>query len=439
MPERGNAMEPREAPEKPKEADSLASAYLELGSLLFKSGATTQRIIDSASRAAKVLGDESKPQMMISYDMLAVSREDERGRHVLMAPGLVLSGVDVTILTGVSKLLGKKPFGKPSVSAFRRSLEAVRRIAKPYSLPLLTMAAVAASVGFDLLNGGDALSLCSAIPAAIAVFLLRRGLLAEGHNFHMATLLGALAGGVVASAAARLSGTATPEIALIAALLFLVPGPAMINGGVDILRSHNTMGVARVAFTIALVSMITLGMALAMVVMPPPPDLDAAAKAAAKAVAKPWLLRILCDAALGALAAWGLGILNNTHRRILLAFALCGAVARGGRAIGLELGTDVVTATLMGTALSTVLAMRLSRLTFAPSYVMAVVASLSMVPGLFAIEGLRGLFDIAVSGANPELVAATAQTLLKAILISGALIAGVIIPIMAVDRNSPRI
>jgi len=418
------------------ESEACLDAYLELGSTLFKSGATTQRIIDSAAKAAEALGDPHKPQMMVSYDMIAVAREDESGRHVRMTPGSVFSGVDVTVLTGISKLLGKRNPGQASAQELRRSLAAIRRIAKPYSLILLTIAAIAASVAFDLLNGGDLLSLVSAIPAAIAVFLIRRALLGAGHNFHVATLLGALAGGLTASLAARLSSTSTPEIALIAALLFLVPGPAMINGGVDILRSHNAMGVARVAFTVALVSMITLGMALAMVVAPPP----LAVAAMAKAAAKPWALHIVFDAALGALAAWGLGILNNTHRRILLAFAVCGAAARGGRAIGVELGMDVVSATLAGTTLSTIVSMRLSRITFAPSYVMAVVACLSMVPGLYAIEGLRGLFNIAAStAASPELVAATAQTLLKAILISASLVAGVIIPIMIVDKNSPRI
>jgi uncharacterized membrane protein YjjB (DUF3815 family) len=132
-------------------------------------------------------------------------------------------------------------------------------------------------------------------------------------------------------------------------------------------------------------------------------------------------------------------MLNNAHKRTLLAFILCGAFARAMRTIPLHFGIDIVSSTLIATALSTIVATQVARVSFAPAYIMSVVAVLSMVPGLFAIEGINGLFAIASGNASAELLASTAQSILKAVFISASLIAGIIIPMLLLDRNSPRI
>lgn len=413
-------------------AEERSNIYLELGSLLFKSGATCQRVVDSIRRAAELLGDRKPPHVLVEYDALILEGSADRIR---MNQARGFAGVDVAVLTAISRFLrGNRP-GSLSVEDFRRKLPELAGSPPHYSRPALFLAAVMASIGFDLLNGADLLSLGAIIPAALTVYFLRGMLTRNSFNLYVATLVAVVCGGLVASLGARLTGTLTPQVAFIAPMLFLVPGAPMINGGVDLFRNHNNMGLARVSFTTLIVSMIALGLALACAILPPPAN---PAVALAKA-APPALVKILADGLLGALAAGGLAMLNNAHRKTLLAFILCGFLARALRAVAMQAGIDIVTSTLIATTLSTLVSTQVARAFFAPAYIMAVVAVLSMVPGLFAIEGLNGLFAIASGPASPELLAATCHSLMKAVFISAALVAGVIIPILLSDRSSPRI
>ncbi len=415
-----------------KAAEERSAIYLELGSVLFKSGATCQRVVDSIRRAAELLGDKRPPHVLVEYDAIILESASDRIR---MSQAKGFAGVDVSSLTAISRFLRGATPGSLSASDFRKVISSLTSSPAHYSRPLLFLAAVMASVGFDLLNGADLLSLGAIIPAALTVYFMRTSLIRNTFNLYAATLVAVALGGLVASLGSRLTGTLTPQVAFIAPMLFLVPGAPMINGGVDLFRNHNTMGLARVSFTALIVAMIAFGLAIACAILPPP---SAPLPGLAK-IAHPLLFEILRDGFLGALAAAGLAMINNAHKKTLAAFIFCGFLARALRAAAMHYHIDIVTSTLIATTISTIVATQVARAFFAPAYIMSVVAVLSMVPGLFAIEGLNGLFAIASGPVSPEALAATAQSLLKAIFISASLVAGVIIPTLLLDRNSPRV
>ncbi len=417
----------------PQDAAGLRiSTYLELGRLLFKSGATSQRVADSIKRLAAITGDKTPPHVLVEYDAIIIETADGKLR---MDQAKGFAGIDVSTLTIISRLLKRPLEGVKDILAFRDELRKALEGVRSYPHSALLFAAAIASVGFDLLNGADLLSLWAVIPAALIVFQLRSMLVKNAFNLYFATSAAVLAGGLLSSIVARHCGSATPAVAFIAPMLFMVPGAPMINGGVDVFRNHNQIGLARVAFTFNIVAMIALGLAIAHVILPPPLAPPPTAPAAPHSLP----LKMLIDGALGALAAGGLAMLNNAHRRGLAAFVLCGFLARAFRAAAMHFGADIVSATFIATVLSTIIALQVARLFFAPGYIMAVVSVLSMVPGLFAIQGLNGLFDFCAGPASPELLAMTAQSLLKALFISAALVAGVIIPILILDKNEPRI
>jgi uncharacterized membrane protein YjjP (DUF1212 family) len=130
------------------------------------------------------------------------------------------------------------------------------------------LAAGCAGAAFCIVNGGDPVSwLCSFVAGAF-IFAVRRTLAARGFNFHLTVFAIALAGSLVAGLLAGITQTVTPAIALIAPVLFLVPGVPMINGGVDIVDNHVTMGSARIGFTVAVLVALCLGVGFALPLLP---------------------------------------------------------------------------------------------------------------------------------------------------------------------------
>lgn len=413
---------------------SMVEAYLALGRLLFKSGASTQRIIDSIAHVGRRFGDHRELHVLVTYDAIVVSATSGETHRMKMDQAKGFAGVNVAALLGVSRLTRGLPRSAPTPAAFCEEVERISKIGHLYGLTALAFAAAIANIGFGLLNGADVPALTAIAPAAIWVFLLRTFLLRRDFNLYAATLLAVWSGGLMAALLSNWARTTTPEAAFIAPMLFLVPGLPFINGGVDIIRNHNSMGVARVTFTAMVVATITLGLALAMPLCPLP-------SSTAAAYAGGWLSKCLGNAGWAAMAAVGLAMLNNATVRTLPAFALCGAVARLGRELCVHFGADPVTGSLAGTALCAALAILMERRFTVPAYIFAVVGVLPMVPGLFAIKGLEGIFQIAASQGSPDpaLVASAFQMFLKAFFISCALVGGIIFPIMFADRTKPRI
>ena len=60
----------------------------------------------------------------------------------------------------------------------------------------------------------------------------------------------ALLSGVVGGLAIKLGATRTPALTLVAPAMILVPGVPLINGILDMIRNHVTVGLSRLCFKI---------------------------------------------------------------------------------------------------------------------------------------------------------------------------------------------
>src|SRR5206468_1156225 len=105
------------------------------------------------------------------------------------------------------------------------------------------LAAGCAGAAFCVLNGGDPISwVCSFIVGTV-ILGIRGPLAARRFNGHLTIFTIAATGSLLAAVLGLLTHTTTAPIALVAPLLFLVPGVPMINGGIDIVRNHVTIGI----------------------------------------------------------------------------------------------------------------------------------------------------------------------------------------------------
>ena len=408
--------------------------YLMLGRMLFQCGATTQRIIDSIQHLHDHLGTE-EIHVLVSYDAILITTTSGENFRTKIDQSRSFASVNITQLMEISRYLRGLKDRELNVSGVRGELERIRSMKGNFKLIPLLVAAGLTNVGFGFLNGGDTAALSIVFFSAIVIFMARHLLLGRGMNLYPATLLAVIAGGLVASAATRCGVTATPIAAFVCPILFLIPGTPMINGGMDVLRNHNAVGLSRMAFTIFMVLTISMGLAGAMAIIPLPTPTS-------HNIPLGLPLSVLLDGLFGAVAASGLAILTNAPWRTIPLFAVCGAASRLVRTGMVALGIDPVASALMGTIACTIIAVLISQRSMVPRITLAVTGVLTLVPGFFIIRGLKGLFLLSRTMGNPppgaEIVM-TLQCVLAALFISVALIVGILFPLMILDRLNQRI
>lgn len=410
-------------------APHVVDLCLLLGRMLFNFGATAKRIQDSVAYLARHLG--CKVDMLVSYDALLITVNDGATFRTRIDSARRFAGLNLLGLARVSACLRGLPHSESSLEAIERALCAIRDTPPVHSVAAQTLAAGCAGAAFCVVNGGDPASwLCSFIAAAF-IFAIRRPLATLNFNVYLTLFAIALSGSLLAGLLGRMMQTSTPAIALIAPLLFLVPGVPLINGGIDIVRNHVTLGVARAGFAVAVLAALCLGLGLTLDLVPPRISLPLALPA-------PWDMVLLSLAA--AVAAGALACLNNGSVSLIMLCALGGLTGRLVRALLSLSGIDVITASLIGVISSTlVVGFIADRLRWS-AVVAGVMAALPMVPGYFAIAGMHSLLSFAAaSAADPQQLSAGLQALLRALFISIALVVGVIGPVIILQRNTKRV
>ncbi len=400
-----------------------------LGRILFSFGATAQRIQDSITCLARYLG--CKVETLVSYDALLITVNDSEGFRTRIDSARGVAGLNLLGVTRVSKLLRDLPHSQPSAKELEQTLCAIRDAPHIHRVALQALAAGCAGVGFCIVNGGDPASwLCSFVAGAF-IFAIRRPLAAWKFNIHLTLFAIALAGSFLAALLARLMQTATPAIALVGPVLFLVPGVPIINGGIDVVRNHVTIGIARVGFALAVTVALCLGVGLTASILPMRIN---------SPFSLPGAWDILLVSVAGALAAGALACLNNGDLPLIALCALGGLTGRLVRALLTRGGLDLISASLIAVLCSTLVVGFIAERLRWPSVFAAVMAALPMVPGYFAIAGLYSLLTFAAAHTpDPVQLSVGVQALGRAIFISVALVIGVIGPVIILQRQKERI
>jgi uncharacterized membrane protein YjjB (DUF3815 family) len=109
----------------------------------------------------------------------------------------------------------------------------------------------------------------------------------------------------------------------------------------------------------------------------------------------PAIVHVLAQAAFGAIAAAGFGVLFNFGWKVLAWGSVSGAVALAARTIGLDLGWTLEGASLAASALVTTLAVVVLRrhLRISASAI-AIAGCIPMIPGAFFAQALIGTFNL---------------------------------------------
>jgi uncharacterized membrane protein YjjP (DUF1212 family) len=418
-------------PDRPERADasSVVGPCLQLGQVLFSFGATAQRVLDSVTRLARSVG--CQVDALVSYDALIITVDDGRTFRTRIDSSRRGSGLDLLGLARVSELIHALPSSRNGLQEFTRILHSISAGPPIHGFGVRAAAAGCAGLGFCIVNGGDPASWICSFAAALVIFVMRGALATRGFNVQLTVFAVALAGGLLAGLLTCLVQTATPVVAVVAPVLFLVPGAPMINGGIDIVRNHLSLGIARLGYTMAVIISLCLGVGAAVRLVPLPMN-------SGFLLPYPW--DIVLYSVAGALAAGALACLHNGGLSLIVVCAAGGLVGRLVRALMGVAGLDMISSSLIAVLCSTLLVTFIAERFRWPAVVASVMAALPMVPGSFAMTGIHSLMSFAAGGhADPILLTNALQALARALFISIALVVGVIGPVVIFQRGTERV
>ena len=405
--------------------------YLTLGRLLYESGATVQRISDSVQYCARSLGDKDV-HVFVEYDAIEVSRREDGTTQVSMHVFRQPLKTNITIIQEVSRMLAATASKGCTLESLEKRLHTLEKQPAVYPALLIILAVGMACAAFAYLNKADSACLWIVLIAGSMGMATRLYVTPRSPNLYLTVLLSALAASLVTVLLLPLSHTTTPAISILSSVLFLVPLVFLIDGGLDIIRDHNSCGIARItSFTM---QMLVISAAILLPLSFIYQGLDTPGGGTLT------LAEILLGIAGAGIGSVGFAIMMNMPRVALAGSFLCGCTARGIREIAIIHGFDPLISIFCGMVAATLLAFLFADLTRVPEVMIAITAALPMSPGLSTIKGLDGLYLLAQPGlvVSPALIGSTVQNCIYAAGISLALIAGIILPLF-LRMAQPRV
>lgn len=241
--------------------EAILQTALAVGVQVHRSGGYTARTDASMKRVALALGaDKADPAITATLVGLTVTKNDWSRTAFRSA---VFAGVDFSELTELSRL-SKHADGK-SPEQVRAELEHIKATSKRYGLPVVIPAVGVGSAALAALYGADPAGMVIAGVAGAVGAMLRSWLMKRHFKPFIFSALCAFLSVMIVI---LLKGiTSTPEAALAASILYLVPGVPLLNGTADLLTGFYLNGLVRltmssvvfVGASVGLLAALTLG------------------------------------------------------------------------------------------------------------------------------------------------------------------------------------
>ena len=227
-----------------------------------QSGGDTNRTSGIIRRLALALG-AARADTVISAINIGVTVEKNGTRETAFrkAPHM---GANFAMLTAVAHVVESVEAGLVSAADVRSQLEKIAQHPHFYPRWLIAAAVGLACGGFAALFGGDIAAIActtvgSGVGMALRLFL---------HKRHYVPFMFALASSfsamMVTGLLLKIGHSQTPEAAMAASVLFLIPGVPLINGAADLFGTNYLNGMVRIMMGIIFVIGIATGVSLAL-------------------------------------------------------------------------------------------------------------------------------------------------------------------------------
>ena len=391
---------------------------LETGRLLMESRATTNRITRDLQRAAAYMGiPEEKLHLYMMSTTIIVNVSDADRTYTSMCK-CRNQGVNMTVISAVSKLSWKARAQNFTLADYQAELERIKKLPPHYNTVLATLGAALACGGFCVLFGGDLYGFFFTAVAAACGFTVRRLCTRWEFNSYAAIAIAAFVATFIAWLTSLVSPSPLSLHPVIACSLFIVPGIPLINAVDDWLNNFIMGGTIRAMNALLIIGSMTFGIIIAI-------HLGGVQDFSSLSVTPAGLYLLPTVAA--AVAAAGFAIIFNVPPRLLLPTAIGGSICVFIRNY-CELAWNLhpYLGSFLGAAVIALLVLRLPDYFRAPTHVIATPAVIPLIPGVLLYRLL--FFFFFIKSLSTAAFISAVQNGVEAILIIFGIAVGVAIP-----------
>jgi uncharacterized membrane protein YjjP (DUF1212 family) len=401
---------------EPIELIRRSGAVLRMGKAMLSSGTGSYRVKSAMQQVARALGLDRHEAHVTLTEITTTSHRGSVFRTEVAEVRSV--GVDANRLGELTTLAnGLRP--GVAVEDVTGELDRIEALPPLWTSLANAFFAAMACGAFAFLNNGGVVEVLGAFLGAGAGQYLRRYFLHRRFNQFAVTMMSAAMacvvylGFVTALAAATSESASNHQAGFISAVLFLVPGFALVTASLDLAKMDFSAGVARTTY--AMLILISAGLSVWSVTWltgmsaeaVPPPDIAL------------WLhvsLRLVASF----LGVLGFALMFNSTTRMALGAALIGMVANVLRLQLADAGMAMQSATVVATLVVGLMAAWVAPRLSIPRITVSVPAVVIMVPGAAVYRAVVGLNNGDLEVAVTSGVQAVFVTICIAIGLAGA-------------------
>ena len=243
-------------------ARDVARLLVDIGVLLLRSGAHSERTVRNLKRFAASFGYQ--PDIFVAFSGITLTVHDHsRGQSTTLFGRVDSHGVRLSVVAAISQLSWHVLEAPMTVDDIHSELE--RIAALPHFPRWVTLLMIGLGCGaLSRLAGAEWLiTLFTAIASGVALWVRMKmtewkfnTFLVIGSSATVATLIGGLA--------KVLQLGPTSGLAIAASVLFLIPGVPLINAVVDLINGHISVGIGRSVMGMGVAFFIAVGMLFGM-------------------------------------------------------------------------------------------------------------------------------------------------------------------------------
>ncbi|WP_260459118.1 threonine/serine exporter family protein [Actinotalea ferrariae] len=374
---------------EPVELIRRSGTVLRMGRAMLAAGTGSYRVKTAMQQVARALGIDRHEAHVTLTEITATSHRGSIFRTEVAEVRTV--GVNAHRLAQLTDLANGLSPGA-TVADVDRELDRIEALRPLYPAVANALFAATACGAFAYLNDGGPVEIAGVFLAAGLGQAVRRALLHRRANQFGVTMLAAAVaclvylGFVLALDAWAGGAGAGHDAGVISAVLFLVPGFALVTGALDLAKLDFSAGVARTTY--ALLVLVSAGVSVWAVswvsgletVAAPGADLAPLVELALRALAS-------------ALGVLGFALLFNSPLRMALGATAIGTVANVLRLELADVGVAMQAATMLATLVVGLLAAWVAPALRVPRITVSVPAVVIMVPGAAAYRAVVGLND----------------------------------------------
>lgn len=248
-----------------EELKAVSQFLSEYATCLMASGVHTSRIVRNTARIAESFGFEA--HMTLFHKTIIMTLRNKENTHVYSMVNTAKAGaINFEINSDLSALSWEAYDNHLPLDQLWEKYHAIT--SKPRLNAWLVWVLVGfANASFCRLFSGDWIAVAAVFVATLVGFRLKQVLGKHHINHYFIFTISAFVASLIASVTMWQQWGNTPDIAIGASVLYLIPGVPLINGIIDIIEGHVLAGTARLINAFLLIICIAFGMAITLLMM----------------------------------------------------------------------------------------------------------------------------------------------------------------------------